>query len=551
MATSSFIETQLACDDCGSSDALAINDRGWSKCFSCGQSRKVDKRETATVTSIKKAPFDSVAQAALIKAASKGSAERGLTPATTKKFGVIVRDSAAGEHHTYPLYSSDDTTKLVAVKKRAPNKIFSSSGNVNDSALFGQQLFTGGGRNIIITEGEVDCMAVWQLQGCKYPSVSVRNASSAVNDCKRNYTFLDSYETVMVCFDNDEPGRKASKEVAALFSGKSKQISFTPDYKDAGDVLLDGARGREAWKRAFWDATDYTPEGILAGADMWDAVSAPVVAAEASYPWEGINAKTYGVHLGQLITVASGSGMGKTQFLREIIGHLIDTTDYNMGLMFLEEAATHTAKGLMSYAANKPLHLPGTKATEAEMQEAFDATLGTGRFSLLDHFGGEGIDEIIGRMRYFVKAKDCKVLVLDHISILVSGGDQDDERKALDQIMTKLAVFAQENGVAVFIVSHLKRPNGEAHEEGGTTSLGQLRGSAAIAQLSDIVIGLERNGQADDPREANTTRVRILKNRFSGEVGLCDSLLFAKETGRMRKVEDISTADKKALEKAL
>jgi twinkle protein len=487
----------------------------------------------------------------LLATAGAGSPARGLVPSTTKKFGVVVQGKGEDERHIYPLYGAEDPSKLVAVKRRLPGKEFPSEGTLKNSALFGQQLFTGGGRNIVITEGEVDCMSVWQLQGSKYPSVSVRNASTALSDCKRNYEFLDSYDTVMVCFDNDEAGRKASLEVAALFSGKSKQIVFPSEYKDANDVLLDGAKGANAWKQAFWNAADYTPPGILSGADMWDAVSAPVVAAEASYPWEGINAKTYGIHLGQLITVASGSGMGKTQFLREIVGHLLDTTDYKMGLMFLEESATHTAKGLMSYAADKPLHLPGTEATEFEMKQAFDATLGTGRLSFLDHFGGEGIEEIIARMRYFVKAQDCKVLFLDHISILVSGGDQDDERKALDQIMTKLAVFAQENGVAVFIVSHLKRPNGEAHEDGGTTSLGQLRGSAAIAQLSDIVIGLERNGQDDDPTVANTTRVRILKNRFSGEVGLADSLLFSKKTGRMSKIVEISTQTHKQLEGAL
>ena len=54
------------------------------------------------------------------------------------------------------------------------------------------------------------------------------------------------------------------------------------------------------------------------------------------------------------------------------------------------------------------------------------------------------------------------------------------------------------------------------------TNLGQLRGSAAIAQLSDSVIGLERNQQADT--DNNVTTVRVLKNRYSGETGTAGTL---------------------------
>ena len=131
------------------------------------------------------------------------------------------------------------------------------------------------------------------------------------------------------------------------------------------------------------------------------------------------------------------------------------------------------------------------------------------------------------------KGLDCRYIFLDHISIVVSAQANLDERKALDEIMTKLRMVVQETGIALFLVSHLKRPEKKGHEEGAATSLSQLRGSGSIAQLSDIVLGLERNGQADCPILRNTTSVRILKNRFSGETGHCSNLLFNKDTGRM------------------
>jgi twinkle protein len=136
------------------------------------------------------------------------------------------------------------------------------------------------------------------------------------------------------------------------------------------------------------------------------------------------------------------------------------------------------------------------------------------------------------------KGLECEYIFLDHISIVVSAQENGDERKALDEIMTKLRMLVQETNISLFIVSHLKRPQGGGHEIGGVTTLSQLRGSAGIGQLSDIVIGLERDSQAEDPITRNTTQLRVLKNRFSGESGPGSRLLWCKETGRMSEVFD-------------
>jgi twinkle protein len=81
------------------------------------------------------------------------------------------------------------------------------------------------------------------------------------------------------------------------------------------------------------------------------------------------------------------------------------------------------------------------------------------------------------------------------------------------------------------LVSHLKRPDGKGHEEGARTTIAQLRGSAAIAQLSDIVIGMERDQQ--DAATSNITTLRVLKNRWCGRTGVATTLEFTEETGRL------------------
>ena len=370
--------------------------------------------------------------------------------------------------------------------------------------------------------------------------VSVRNgAGNAAQDIKANYEWLDSFENIVICFDNDDAGRVAANQVAEILGTKAKIFKGTSNYKDACEYSQDSKE--KEFIDYWWKAERYTPDGIIDGAGLWDLVNQPIEQAEVMYPFSGLNDLTYGVREGELVTITAGSGLGKSQFLREIVFHILNNTDDKIGLLFLEESVKRTAKSIMSLAANKPLHLPDIEVTQDELRGAFDSTLGTGRVFLFDHFGSTAIDNIINRVRYMAKALECKFIFLDHVSIVVSAQDNGDERKALDEIMTKLRMIVQETGIALFCVSHLKRPDGKGHEEGAATSLSALRGSGSIGQLSDMVLGLERNGQAEDLKERHTTRVRVLKNRFSGLTGPACSLYYDRITGRMTETfEDTS-----------
>ncbi len=271
------------------------------------------------------------------------------------------------------------------------------------------------------------------------------------------------------------------------------------NYKDACEFIQENKVAE--FVNLWWRAERFTPDGIIDGSVLWDVVNQPVERADVLYPFAGLNDLTYGIRSGEMVTITAGSGLGKSQFLREIVYHILNSSQDNIGLLFLEESVKRTAKSLMSLAANKPLHLPDIETSQDELREAFDATLGTGRVYLFDHFGSTAIDNIISRVRFMAKALNCKFIFLDHVSIVVSAQENGDERKALDEIMTKLRMIVQETGIALFCVSHLKRPDGKGHEEGASTSLSALRGSGSIGQLSDMVLGLERNGQAEDLKE--------------------------------------------------
>jgi hypothetical protein len=116
---------------------------------------------------------------------------------------------------------------------------------------------------------------------------------------------------------------------------------------------------------------------------------------------------------------------------------------------------------------------------------------------------------------------------------------EDFMNRAIDNIMTRLRSLVEETGAGLILVSHLRRVDGnKGHENGVEVSLSHLRGSNSIGQLSDCVIALERNQQSDDDLEARTTKLRILKSRYTGDVGMATSLVYDKDSGRLTEYSD-------------
>jgi len=514
------------CPKCGSSDAASMNQDGWWTCFSCEQ-RWSDGGQTV-VADIN---LDNVVEFVIGEGDHRMT--RSLTKQTCERYGIRLN----GDRTIFEYRDSEGM--ITARKVRAGSKENQyTEGLWSDATLFGQHLFNRGGLTVTITEGEFDAAAAYQMFGSKYPVVSVKNgARAALKDCKRNYEWLDSFEKVVVCFDADEAGQQAAKEVAALFAGKARIMKMPHGFKDANELLEHG-RVKE-FTESFWQAELFTPDGIVAGRSLWSLVNEPDAQPTAYYPWSGLNAIAHGIRPTELVTLTAGSGVGKSAVMRELVYDLILNTQYNIGLIFLEEAMKKTAQSLMSLHLNKRLHLPNIQSTEEERRDAFDVIMGTDRLFFYDHFGSTSVENIVAQVRYLAKAHDCRYIFLDHLSIIVSSQENNDERKAIDEVMTRLRMLTQETGVTLFLVSHLRRPQGQGHEEGKSTSLADLRGSASIAQLSDMVFGFERNGQAIDDIARNTLKVRVLKNRFSGETGLATHLLFDLETGRLKELHDV------------
>lgn len=455
--------------------------------------------------------------------------QRLLNKDTCEKYKYFV-----GEYKGKPCQVAcyyDSTGAICGQKVRFPDKSFIILGKVT-GCLYGSQLWSKG-KKIIITEGEIDCLTVSQLQGNQWPTVSIPNGAQAAKKAiEANLEYLSNFEEVILMFDMDDAGRKASKECAQILPLGKAFIASLP-CKDPNECLKNG-KGKEVLS-AIWNAKPYRPDGIVAGIDLYDSCVNNVddLSDTVPYPWEALNKYTRGIRHGELYVITSGSGMGKSTLVRELEYYCGVVRGELCGVVALEESTRKTGLELMSIHLSKRILLDPEGVTQEQRKEAFESTLGTGNFFLYDHFGSLDSSNLINKLRYMIVALGCKRIFLDHISIVVSGMDTDKdggERKAIDKLMTNLRSLVEETGATMFVVSHLKRPEKKGHEEGAQVSLSQLRGSGAIAQLADMVIGLERNQQGDTP---NVLTIRILKNRHSGEVGVSGYLEYDTESGRL------------------
>jgi len=521
-----LVRAHLPCDDCGSSDAKCSYSDLHTYCFSCSAHHFTEGREVTRMQQ----PKDFTPIYGKVMALKK----RGLTEDTCRKWDYKLGEQF-GEPVQVASYYKDGA--LVGQKVRTKDKDFKWIGG-NRPGLFGQHLWNkSSAKIIVVTEGEIDAMTVSQVGDHKWPVVSVpHGAKSAAKAFKDELEYLESFETVVIMFDSDEPGRTAAQECAAILTPGKCKIA-TLNAKDPNELLVSG-RGQEI-TRAMWNAEEWRPSGIVNGSELWEEVQ-PDVKMGLSYPFKTLTTSMYGCRAGEVIVLGAGTGLGKTTVFKEIAYHFAMEHKQRVGLIFLEEQNNMTALSMMSLAAGKPLHLPGTTISEEDKREYFDKVFGKEQFYLFNHFGSTSFKEIKSRIRYLVVSKQVKFIFLDHLAALTTGDVKLDERREIDFIMTELASMVRELKFTLFLISHLSTGSGDAsHEEGGRVTIKNFRGSRAIGQWADALWALERNQQDDDETKRHTSTFRILKDRYTGQaVGTTFSLRFDQKTNRLKEVDD-------------
>lgn len=495
-------------------DNLVLYSNGSAHCFACSHHNPRVNIETLEYNNNKNLRKNNIttrlfqeSQASLIPSYS---AWRGITEGTMEKYGVKFD----GLNYLFPYGSNAE--KLRSVREKS----FVWRGEANSSpGLFGKDKFVSGAHYVVtITEGELDAMSANQMLGGKYACVSVKSASSAVKDCGKELEWLNGFEKIYLCFDNDRPGQEAAEKVARLFDVNKVYHVKLDQFKDANAYLEAGQE--RLFIQSWWNAKKYKPKGVVSTYDEIEKILRKESAkAIATYPFDTLQSLTYGIRSGEMVLLTAQEKVGKTEILRAIEHHLLKTTAAPVGIVHLEEQEKRTVQGLVGYELGTPVHLPDSGVSVDDQINAYKKLVpNPDRLFIYSHFGSDDPEAILNKIREMVAVCGCKFIFLDHITLLVTGREsQEDERRDLDMISTKLAEMTRELDFTLFLVSHV-------NDEGKT------RGSRNISKVADLILALDRDIEAADVDERNRTHLVCKGNRFSGKTGPAGILKFDPKT---------------------
>lgn len=500
---SNLTKSHLPCPKCSSSDAYAVADDGHGYCFSCGVYVPSSTAETPSFES----PPASTPEDDL-EDTYEYLPWRGISRDTMRFFDVKARVLPDGKPHSLCFPYGKESAKHRLIDE----KVFWSKGSINKAGLFGKDKFSAGSaRAVTITEGETDQLSAFQMLGSKYPVLSVQSASSAKRDCTVDYEYLNSFEKIYICFDNDDPGKKAAKQVAELFD--YQKIYFVKlTLKDPNEYLQSGRI--QEFKNIWFNSKRYLPDNVISSlSEFREILKSETQTRGLLYPFGLLNQKTYGLRPGEVTLVTAQEGVGKTEFVRSIEYKALKETEDNVAVIHLEENKARTIKGFVGLELGEAAHLPDSTISDELATTAIENLVKRDdRLHIYSHFGSDDPDVILGIIRFLVSAAKCKYVFFDHITMVTSGSGEE-ERVPLDQLSTKLRMLVEELSFALVLVSHLN-------------DKGQTRGSRNISKIADTWIDLSRNLESGSETERNTTYVTIKKNRFFGETGPAGKLLF-------------------------
>lgn len=554
--------TKQACPECrkegkdSSGDNFVINKKdGYKKCFACGYVERLN---------------------GLIKGIYTKIADRCISKEVCEKYDIQVaeytgqfyvdKQPVSVTNHRVCLFNYYKDTVPVKQKIRSfeEKKFMKIVGQTSIKSLFGMHAFTPDTRwPIVITEGEYDAASVFELTGV--PAVSVPNGSlSAAGSIKENLNWLLGWKHIVLLFDGDEAGKKATEEaVAAIPVGKVK-IGHISE-KDANDMAKAG-KGEEL-KKAIWNAEAYRPETIVTVSDI---ISDILIKPEygLSLPWEFLNSGIYGLQEHHLYSIIGFSKVGKTEFLKEIIYHLIDKEKQKIGIFSLEQGAASTVQRMVASKIQKPLHLPSNKYWDEGKIRAIAESFKDSIY-LYNNASAESIsiEQLLINIRYMYYCYGVKVIILDNLTAmctnpLIDGKLVSDETYAA-HVMKKLFTLTRELPVAILLVAHIyeSKLNRQLHiptsvenkanylaiseeemnelinKPGLDWATGRMPGLGdvhkMVGRMSDYVIGLARNIVSENEIVRRTLRVKFLATRLGSEYsGREMHIVYDYESGR-------------------
>ncbi len=490
-----------------------------------------------------------------------GNPKRFIKPTTDKHFGIrteIDTNTRKPKARYYPYTAMED---VVGYKTRLLPKDWGQAiGTIKGVDLCGWEQCQGKRRTLIITEGEEDMAAGYQLWKALNQRSDDRRIKRAVPHIvslpdgskgvvkilMKHLNELQKYDKIIWMGDNikiDEEGAKALELAVQVLGVKKLYVPDYPEggYKDLCDINMAFKGSDEAvdlFAEMFFQNEVYSPMDVVHGKDMhWSEFEKEVVQGY-SLPFPSIDAALQGLRLYEHTLIFSGSGMGKSTLCRAI-GHWMATEhDWLVGNIFLEEQHTKTRQGYMAYdnevALNnyrKDFSIISDEAKDITQERVMD------KMMYLTHHGSINTDVLMNKVRYLANM-GCKLIIFDHITMATN--NDDNPTKAIDDLMEEIYNFCDVNPVHILSVVHLTKGSDKRDfTRGAEITPNNLKGSSGLMQMVWNALAVEGDNQHDE--YPDTRWVRSLKCRESGFVGIMDGAYhYSKETGRFKYDQDLS-----------
>jgi twinkle protein len=497
------MKTHQQCPSCQHNNCYTSWPDGGGYCHSCGfKPRGTTRKEVELELKQEYRPY------------------RGIDLDVVKKYNVTtgVDDQGNEVLRTYPYPHKP--------KFRVLPKDFSKNKGFTQVNLFGQDIFNASSsKYLLIVEGEDDALAAYQMLGKSYPVVSLPSATAVRHGpfLKSVYDYVNSYQNIVLAFDNDDAGQQAAERFAEVFPNKTYRVNLTT-FKDACEYLENGAA--TDFKYAFINRTKFVPD--------WD-VNTPeqfLNILETGNDWvyvpTGIQAYdevALGLMQGGLTVFTAPEGVGKTELMRMLEWNLVENhPDIPFAYCHMEETNKRSILGLASYKLNKNVTRTALIEDMEEVKKAVQEI--TARENI--HQFSIGVDEdpliILDRIKYYAQVCGCRYIFFEPIQDLAH--QRSDPGESTEQFLSKLSVqlsrIAAETGVGIVTIAH-QNDNGE------------IRDCRLIGKQAAVRVDLHRELLSSDEDTRNTTTLTVVKNRPVGPTGYAGQLKFDIDSFTLRE----------------
>ena len=556
---------KYSCPECGSNDNLAVfvkhDDSGTEyldgSCFtpSCKKFwTEQELKEAGVLDEDFKAPkVKPVIKKAITKEEYKslisrtshntvqpdGSLYRGIKPETAEFFGHLYERNNEGWiiREYYPETKSTfkgELNTLRGYKSRTLPKIFGThnigiTGSGNDFS--GSHKFSNGGKYLVIVGGENDKLAAsqmlrdYQIQRGQedYDRIAVVSVTtgeqSLAKACANSFDWLDSFQEIILCLDNDKAGKDAVADAIKVLPDNKVKI-MTTSLKDANKMLEEGKQ--KQFISNYYDAKPLIETGIKSSIDAAMGVRDYLLAEKISLPshlHRLEDAMRGGIRsTGSIVNIIGNTSVGKTFFSDVLTYHWVFNSPLKPTILSIERTAAELTLDLYSYHLKQNLtwfsdgHDAVDYLEREDVKELCNNLLvneyGEPRLHIIDDREGD-IEVLKKQIERAVKQYDSKLIILDVLTDVIRSLPLEEQEKWMmwEKQMKK-------DGVVFINILHTRKPSNDKSEDGfKRVNEYDILGSGTIPQSADINIVLNRNKMASDEVDRNTTYVDMPKCR--------------------------------------